>query len=266
MSRRDPVPVPVPRPSSPSSRLKTLTAEYRELKARLEQGGGPDKVRRQHDQGKLTARERIEALLDQGGAWFEIGLLVAFDQYDGQAPGAGVVTGLGRIAGRPVVVVANDATVKAGSWWPETIKKMLRAQEIAMRQRIPIVYLVDSAGVNLPYQGGVFPGQYGAARIFYYNSIMRHYLRVPQIAAVIGPPHELRRPSGARVRTRCGQAGRVPARPRARDDLRSRRHRRPRRCADRQLAWGHQGEKGRGGGRGERAEDRGDHLYRERRE
>src|SRR5947199_378060 len=88
MSRRDPV--PVPRPSSPLSRLKTLTAEYRELKARLEQGGGPDKVRRQHEQGKLTARERIEALLDQGGTWFEIGLLVAFDQYDGQAPGGGV--------------------------------------------------------------------------------------------------------------------------------------------------------------------------------
>jgi acetyl-CoA carboxylase carboxyltransferase component len=169
------------------SRLKTLTAEYRDLKARLEQGGGPDKVRRQHEQGKLTARERIDVLLDQGAAWFEIGLLIASDQYDGQAPGAGVVTGLGRIAGRPVVVVANDATVKAGSWWPETIKKILRAQEIAMRQRIPIVYLVDSAGVNLPYQGGVFPGQYGAARIFYYNSIMRHYLRVPQIAAVMGP-------------------------------------------------------------------------------
>src|SRR6059058_5853015 len=185
MSRRDPV--PVPRPSSPLSRLKTLTAEYRELKGRLEQGGGPDRVRRQHEQGKLTARERVAALLDPGAPWFEIGLLVASDQYDGQAPGAGVVTGLGRIAGRPVVVVANDATVKAGSWWPETIKKMLRAQEIAMRQRIPIVYLVDSAGVNLPYQGGVFPGQYGAARIFYYNSIMRHYLRVPQIAAVMGP-------------------------------------------------------------------------------
>src|SRR5437773_5787831 len=185
MSRRDPV--PVPRPSSPLSRLKTLTAEYRELKARLEQGGGPDKVRRQHEQGKLTARERIEALLDQGATWFEIGLLVASDQYDGQAPGAGVITGMGRIAGRPVVVVANDATVKAGSWWPETIKKMLRAQEIAMRCRIPIIYLVDSAGVNLPYQGGVFPGQYGAARLFYYNSIMRRYLRVPQLAAVMGP-------------------------------------------------------------------------------
>src|SRR5678809_1613586 len=86
----------------------------------------------------------------------------------------------------PVVVVANDATVKAGSWWPETITKMLRAQEVAMRCRIPIVYLVDSAGVNLPYQGGVFPGQYGAARLFYYNVVMRRYLNVPQIAAVMG--------------------------------------------------------------------------------
>ena len=91
-----------------------------------------------------------------------------------------------RSQGATVVVVANDATVKAGSWWPETIRKILRAQEIAMRQRIPIIYLVDSAGVNLPYQGGVFPGQYGAARIFYYNSIMRRYLRVPQISAVMG--------------------------------------------------------------------------------
>jgi 3-methylcrotonyl-CoA carboxylase beta subunit len=94
---------------------------------------------------------------------------------------------VGRVHGRPIVVVANDATVKAGAWWPETIRKMLRAQEIAMRCRIPIIYLVDSAGVNLPYQGGVFPGQYGASRIFYYNSIMRHYLKVPQIAAVMGP-------------------------------------------------------------------------------
>ena len=85
------------------------------------------------------------------------------------------------------MVIANDATVKAGSWWPETITKMLRAQEIAMRCRVPILYLVDSAGVNLPYQGGVFPGQYGASRIFYYNSIMRHYLDVPQLSAVMGP-------------------------------------------------------------------------------
>ncbi|PYS37832.1 MAG: propionyl-CoA carboxylase, partial [Acidobacteria bacterium] len=105
----------------------------------------------------------------------------------GAAPAAGVVTTIGHVAGREVVVVANDATVKAGSWWPETIKKILRAQEIAMRSHVPIIYLVDSAGVNLPYQGGVFPGQYGAARIFYYNSIMRRYLKVPQFAAVMGP-------------------------------------------------------------------------------
>ena len=111
---------------------------------------------------------------------------MAYDRYDGQAPGAGVITGVGVVEGREVVVVANDATVKAGSWWPETIRKILRAQEVAMRQRIPIVYLVDSAGVNLPYQEGVFPGQYGAARIFYYNSIMRRYLQVPQISAVMG--------------------------------------------------------------------------------
>src|SRR5215510_15969550 len=168
------------------SRLEQLAREYRELASRLEQGGGPDRIKRQHDQGKLTARERIKALLDPGGPWLEIGLLVAYDRYEGQAPGAGVVTGLGRVAGRPVVVVANDATVKAGAWWPETITKMLRAQEIAMRNRIPIVYLVDSAGVNLPLQDGIFPGQYGAARIFYYNSLMRRKLRVPQIAAVMG--------------------------------------------------------------------------------
>jgi len=105
----------------------------------------------------------------------------------GSAPAAGVVTTIGRVAGREVVVIANDATVKAGSWWPETIRKILRAQEIAMRSHVPIIYLVDSAGVNLPYQGGVFPGQYGASRIFYYNSIMRRYLKVPQISAVMGP-------------------------------------------------------------------------------
>lgn len=139
-----------------------------------------------HEQGKLSPRERVERLLDPATPWLELGLLVAYDQYDGQAPGAGVITGLGVVEGREAVIVANDSTVKAGSWWPETIKKILRAQEVAMRQRIPIIYLVDSAGVNLPYQGGVFPGQYGAARIFYYNSIMRRYLHVPQISAVMG--------------------------------------------------------------------------------
>jgi 3-methylcrotonyl-CoA carboxylase beta subunit len=170
-----------------TSRLRTLSDETRELESRLRLGGGADKIERQHSQGKLTARERIEALCDPGARPVEIGLLVAYDQYDGQAPAAGVVTTLSLVSGREVVIVANDATVKAGSWWPETIKKILRAQEIAMRCRVPIIYLVDSAGVNLPYQGGVFPGQYGASRIFYYNSIMRRYLHVPQIAAVMGP-------------------------------------------------------------------------------
>lgn len=173
--------------ASHPSRLRVLTDEYRALAARLEQGGGPEKVERQHAAGKLTARERVRLLTDEGTPWLEVGLLMAYDQYDGQAPGAGVVTGVGTVVGRAAVVVANDATVKAGSWWPETIKKILRAQEIAMRQRIPIVYLVDSGGVNLPYQGGVFPGQYGAGRIFYYNSLMRRFLKVPQLAAVMGP-------------------------------------------------------------------------------
>ena len=135
----------------------------------------------------MTARERIAALIDPGTPFLEIGLLIAYDQYDGQAPGLGLVTGIGKIEGRPAVIVANDATVKAGAWWPETITKILRAQEIAMRNRVPIVYLVDSAGVNLPYQDGIFPGQYGGGRIFYYNSLMRRKLRVPQIAAVMGP-------------------------------------------------------------------------------
>ena len=169
-----------------AGRLRALTAEYEDLAARLREGGGAARVARMHERGQLAPRERIERLLDREAPWFEIGLLVAYDQYDGQAPGAGVITGIGVIAGREAVVVANDSTVKAGSWWPETIRKILRAQEVAMRQRIPIVYLVDSAGVNLPYQGGVFPGQYGAARIFYYNSIMRRYLHVPQISAVMG--------------------------------------------------------------------------------
>ena len=172
--------------SPTGSRLRALTDEYLQLAEKLRQGGGPSRAAKMHEQGKLAPRERVEQLVDPGAPWLEIGLLVAYDQYDGQAPGAGVITGLGMVEGREVVVVANDATVKAGSWWPETIRKILRAQEVAMRQRIPIVYLVDSAGVNLPYQGGVFPGQYGAARIFYYNSIMRRYLHVPQISAVMG--------------------------------------------------------------------------------
>ena len=196
-----------PEPQDPKlqnkhSRLRELTEDLRAVEARVRLGGGPDKIAKQHKAHKLTARERIDLLFDKDTYKQEIGLLVAYDQYRaedsrqkaegsepeiGMAPAAGVVTTVGLVNGREVVVVANDATVKAGSWWPETIKKILRAQEIAMRSHVPIIYLVDSAGVNLPYQGGVFPGQYGASRIFYYNSIMRRYLKVPQISAVMGP-------------------------------------------------------------------------------
>lgn len=183
MKKSDVLPAAKPSPQ----RLKELTDELRQIEAKLRLGGGPDKIEKQHSQGKLTARERIELLLDDDSYFEEIGLLVAYDQYDGGAPAAGVVTLVGKVQQREVVIVANDATVKAGSWWPETIKKILRAQEIAMRSHVPIIYLVDSAGVNLPYQGGVFPGQYGASRIFYYNSIMRRYLKIPQISAVMGP-------------------------------------------------------------------------------
>ncbi|HAF13328.1 MAG TPA: propionyl-CoA carboxylase [Blastocatellia bacterium] len=197
-----------PAAKQPSKRLRELTDELLQLEEKLRLGGGPEKIEKQHKQGKLTARERVDLLLDKDAYAQEIGLLVAYDQYKeqgekgnqeaggrssrqeqeiGAAPAAGVVTAVGRVENREVVVVANDATVKAGSWWPETIKKILRAQEIAMRSHVPIIYLVDSAGVNLPYQGGVFPGQYGASRIFYYNSLMRRYLKIPQISAVMGP-------------------------------------------------------------------------------
>jgi acetyl-CoA carboxylase carboxyltransferase component len=167
--------------------MRHLVEQIQTLEARLREGGGQARIDRQHQSGKMTARERITALSDPASRFLEIGLLIAYDRYDGQAPSAGIVTGLGRIEGRPAVIVANDATVKAGAWWPETITKILRAQEIAMRNRLPIVYLVDSAGVNLPYQDGIFPGQYGAGRIFLYNSLMRRKLRIPQIAAVMGP-------------------------------------------------------------------------------
>jgi len=138
--------------------MRHLVDQLHKLEDRLRAGGGPAKIERQHRAGKMAARERIVALLDPGASFLEIGLLLAYDQYDGEAPGLGSVTGIGKIEGRYAVIIAGDATVKAGSWWPETVTKILRAQEIAMRNRTPIVYLVDSAGVNLPYQDGIFPG------------------------------------------------------------------------------------------------------------
>ena len=166
--------------------MEQLLAAWRELEEQLRQGGGAAKIARQHKDGKFTARERIQKLVDADAPVFELGLLIAYDKYDGQAPAAGVVTVCSRIEGRAAVIIANDQTVKAGAWWPETITKILRAQEVAMRNRLPIVYLVDSAGVNLPYQDSIFPGQYGAGRIFYYNCLMRKQLKVPQFAAVMG--------------------------------------------------------------------------------
>lgn len=166
-----------------------LVSQMTQRKDKVKRGGGKAKIEKQHAKNKLTARERIQYLIDDDSVFYELGTFAAYEMYEehGGCPAAGVITGIGTVEGSRVMIVANDATVKAGSWWPETIQKILRAQEIAMRSRVPIIYLVDSAGVNLPYQGGVFPGQYGASRIFYYNSLMRRYLQVPQIAAVMGP-------------------------------------------------------------------------------
>lgn len=166
--------------------MRGLVAEVEALRRRISRGGGPERIKRQRDAGKLLARERVAALLDEESSFLEIGQLVAHDAHDGIAPAAGVVTGVGRVGGRPVAVMANDATVKAGAWFPETVGKILRIQEVAMKCRIPIVYLVDSAGIFLPLQQSTFPGQYGGARIFQYCSRMRRQLGIPQIAAVMG--------------------------------------------------------------------------------
>lgn len=167
--------------------MQGLVAELDALNERVKAGGGAERTARQHKAGKLTARERIAALLDAPEEFLEIGGLVAWDRYEGAAPAAGAVTGIGRICGRPAAVMANDATVKAGTWFPETVGKVLRIQEAAMRCRMPIVYLVDSGGIYLPLQETTFPGKYGGARIFYNNSLMRRRLKIPQIAAVMGP-------------------------------------------------------------------------------
>ncbi len=166
--------------------MRELLCELESLAETVRLGGGPRRIERQRAAGKMLARERIAALLDPGETFLEIGLLVAYDSHGGIAPGAGVVTGIGRVGGRPVAVMANDPTVKAGSWFPETVSKILRIQEAAMRCSIPIVYLVDSAGVFLPLQHGTFPGRYGGARIFRNCSLMRRRLRIPQISAVMG--------------------------------------------------------------------------------
>src|SRR6476620_10879601 len=130
--------------------------------------GGPEKHRERHvSRGKLLPRDRVERLLDPGSPFLEIGQLAACDLYDGEVPGAGMIAGIGRVSGRQVMIVCNDATVKGGTYYPLTVKKHLRAQEIAEANRLPCVYLVDSGGANLPHQAEVFPDRDHFGRIFY---------------------------------------------------------------------------------------------------
>src|SRR5579875_665160 len=167
--------------------MRRLLEEVRAQEAALREGGGAKAIESQHGKKRLTARERIALLLDEGTELFELGLFAAFGMYEewGGAPAAGCVTGLGRVAGRLCMIVANDATVKAGAFFPMTAKKVLRAQHIAMDNRIPTLYLVDSAGIFLPLQEDVFPDQDDFGRIFRNNAVMSS-LGVPQITAIMG--------------------------------------------------------------------------------
>src|SRR6058998_1905824 len=163
-----------------------MPSDLRAEEERIRQGGGPKAVARQHEKGRLTARERVAKLVD-GGAFWELGLWAAWGMYRewGGAPSAGVVTGLATVTNRLVMIIANDATVKAGSFFPMTCKKVLRAQRIAMENRIPLVYLVDSAGVFLPLQDEVFPDEDDFGRIFRNNAVISA-AGVPQLAAIMG--------------------------------------------------------------------------------
>jgi acetyl-CoA carboxylase carboxyltransferase component len=170
-----------------SSTLREATAAYLAEAAKIEQGGGPSGAERQHRHGRLTARERMELLLDKGSPRLECGLFAAWNMYReyGGAPGAGVVTVLGVVEGRPCMVVANDATVKAGAFFPMTCKKIIRAQAVAQRARLPLLYLVDSAGVFLPLQEDVFPDTDDFGRIFRNNAVISAE-GIPQISAIMG--------------------------------------------------------------------------------
>lgn len=167
--------------------MSTTSAELDQQEAAIRLGGGAKAIDRQHEKGRLTARERIAKLLDPGTDLFELGLWAGFGMYAewGGAPSAGVVTGVGTVNGRRVMVVANDATVKAGAFFPMTCKKVLRAQRIALENRLPLVYLVDSAGVFLPLQDEVFPDEDDFGRIFRNNAVISAS-GVPQFAAIMG--------------------------------------------------------------------------------
>src|SRR6476620_11783641 len=147
--------------------MSELVAELRERTAQVARGGGERAVERHRSRGKLTARERIDRLVDPGAAFLELNALAAWELYEGQAPAAGIVTGIGIVEGRECVLVANDATVKGGSYLPLTVKKHLRAQEVAGQNNLPCIYLVDSGGAFLPRQDEVFPDREHFGRIFY---------------------------------------------------------------------------------------------------
>src|SRR5918911_1198839 len=164
-------------------RMAQLVAELRERTTQVARGGGEKAVERHRSRGKLTARERVDRLVDPDAAFLELNALAAWDVYDGQAPSAGIVTGIGVVEGRECVIVANDATVKGGTYFPLTVKKHLRAQEVARQNRLPCLYLVDSGGAFLPLQDEVFPDREHFGRIFF-NQARLSALGIPQIAAV----------------------------------------------------------------------------------
>jgi len=161
--------------------------EYTRLVKQIYLGGGLSNIEKQHQKGRLNVRERLKLLLDTDTRFFELGTFVAYEMYQewGGCPGAGVVTGIGQISGKMCMVIANDATVKAGSFFPMTAKKVIRAQKIALESRLPILYLVDSAGIFLPLQEDVFPDTDDFGRIFYYNAILSSK-GIPQITAIMG--------------------------------------------------------------------------------
>jgi 3-methylcrotonyl-CoA carboxylase beta subunit len=167
------------------ARMEALVGELRERSAQVARGGGEKALEKHRSRGKLTARERVDRLLDPDTAFLELSALAAWEVYDGQAPGAGIVTGIGTIEGRECVLVANDATVKGGTYFPLTVKKHLRAQEIAEQNRLPCIYLVDSGGAFLPLQAEVFPDREHFGRIFY-NQARLSAAGIPQIASVMG--------------------------------------------------------------------------------
>ena len=192
-------------------RMRSLVQEHRERLAAARQGGGAKYLERHRQQGKLPVRERIARLLDEGSPFLELSPLAAWGMYDDEAPAAGIVTGVGRVSGRDVLIVANDATVKGGTYYPITVKKHVRAQEVALQNRLPCVYLVDSGGAFLPLQAEVFPDREHFGRIFY-NQARMSAERIPQVERRHGFVH-----GGRRLCAR--DVGRDDHRPQYRDDL-----------------------------------------------